>query len=422
MPISNDRAYVYLQLPGSLETVTAGFFEQQERAGVALGVFIYSPAYLERSDAVPLDPFELPLREGRFETVKLSGIFGSLRDASPDAWGRRIIERYLNRTDLSEVEYLLHSPEDRVGALSFGRGKSPPPPAARFNKVLELAKLLEFAKAVERDDKVELPPQVKDLIQPGTSLGGARPKNVVETDDGLWIAKFPAREDRWNNARVEASMLALARECRIRACDFRVVSVVEDDVLLVRRFDRARIEGGYLRHRFVSGLTVLDAGETIGDRSRWSYLLLADELRRRSHRSAEDLRELFARMTFNALISNTDDHPRNHGLIAPGRDFELAPAYDLTPNPLTSVERRDLALIVGRYNRYANRENLLSDCARFRLSQEEANALIDRMKETVQRRWRPVMRAQGVTEKDCEQLARSFTYEGFEFPASTAPP
>lgn len=422
MPISNDRAYVYLQLPGSLETVTAGFFEQQERAGVALGVFVYSPAYLERSDAVPLDPFELPLREGRFETVKLSGIFGSLRDASPDAWGRRIIERYLNRTDLSEVEYLLHSPDDRVGALSFGRGKSPPPPAARFNKVLELAKLLEFTKAVEKDDKVELPPQVKDLIQPGTSLGGARPKNVVETDDGLWIAKFPAREDRWNNARVEASMLALARDCRIRACDFRVVSVVEDDVLLVRRFDRAKIEGGYLRHRFVSGLTVLDAGETIGDRSRWSYLLLADELRRRSHRSAEDLRELFARMTFNALISNTDDHPRNHGLIAPGRDFELAPAYDLTPNPLTSVERRDLALIVGRYNRYANRENLLSDCARFRLSHEEANALIDRMKETVQRRWRPVMRAQGVTEKDCEQLARSFTYEGFEFPASTAPP
>lgn len=422
MPISNDRAYVYLQLPGSLETVTAGFFEQQERAGVALGVFVYSPAYLERSDAVPLDPFELPLREGRFETVKLSGIFGSVRDASPDAWGRRIIERYLNRTDLSEVEYLLHSPEDRVGALSFGRGKSPPPPAARFNKALELAKLLEFAKAVERDDKVELPPQVNDLIQPGTSLGGARPKNVVETDDGLWIAKFPAREDRWNNARVEASMLALARECRIRACDFRVVSVVEDDVLLVRRFDRAKIEGGYLRHRFVSGLTVLDAGETIGDRSRWSYPLLADELRRRSHRSAEDLRELFARMTFNALISNTDDHPRNHGLIVPGRNFELAPAYDLTPNPLTSVERRDLALIVGRYNRYANRENLLSDCARFRLSHEEANALIDRMKETVQRRWRPVMRAQGVTEKDCEQLARSFTYEGFEFPASTARP
>jgi serine/threonine-protein kinase HipA len=89
VPISNDRAYVYLQLPGSLEIVTAGFFEQQGRAGVAVGVFVYNPAYFERADAVPLDPFELPLREGRFETVKLSGIFGSLRDASPDAWGAR---------------------------------------------------------------------------------------------------------------------------------------------------------------------------------------------------------------------------------------------------------------------------------------------------------------------------------------------
>jgi serine/threonine-protein kinase HipA len=422
VPISNDRAYVYLQLPGSLEIVTAGFFEQQARAGVVVGFFVYNPTYLERADAVPLDPFELPLREGRFETVKLSGIFGSLRDASPDAWGRRIIERHLNRTDLSEVEYLLHSPEDRAGAFSFGRGKSPPPPASRFNKVLELSKLLQFAQAVESGDKIALPPQVEDLIQPGTSLGGARPKNVVETDNGLWIAKFPEQADRWNNVRVEASMLALARECNLRACDCRVVSVGEADVLLVRRFDRVKIDGGYLRHRFVSALTVLGSGETTSDRSRWSYLLLADELRRRSHRSAEDLRELFGRMSFNALISNTDDHPRNHGLIAPGRDFELAPAYDLTPNPLISLEKRDLALIAGRYNRYANRENLLSECARFRLSREDANALIDRMMEIVQTRWHPVMRAHGVTEKDCEMLARSFCYAGFEFAGSTEPP
>ncbi|MGH8133308.1 MAG: HipA domain-containing protein [Steroidobacteraceae bacterium] len=134
-------------------------------------------------------------------------------------------------------------------------------------------------------------------------------------------------------------------------------------------------------------------------------------------------RELFVRLTFNALISNTDDHPRNHGLVlvAPGRDFELAPAYDLTPNPLTSVERRDLALIAGRYNRYANRENLLSERARFRLSRDEATVLIDRMKETVETRWRPVMRANGVTERDCRMLARSFWYEGFELPASTTP-
>lgn len=420
MPISKERAYVYLQLPGSLETVTAGFFEQEDRTGVPLGVFVYNPAYLSRSDAVPLDPFELPLRPGRFETVKLSGIFGALRDASPDAWGRRIIECNLNRFDLSEVDYLLNSPEDRVGALSFGHGKTCPPPAARFNKVLDLDKLLQFARAVEEDDKVELPAQMQELIQPGTSLGGARPKNVVEDDEGLWIAKFPEKTDRWNNARVESAMLNLARECGLRTCDARVVTVAGADVLLVRRFDRVKVTGGYHRHRFVSALTVLDAGDTAGDRARWSYLLLADELRRRTDRVEENLRELFGRMVFNCLISNADDHPRNHGLIAPGRNFELAPAYDLTPNPLTSLEHRDLALRAGRFNRYANRENLLSECARFRLTTAAANGLIDQIKNTVASRWHAVMRANAVSVNECELLARAFNYPGFELPGATA--
>lgn len=421
MPTS-DRVYVYLQLPGSLEVVTAGYFEQTESAGVPAGVFVYNPVYLDRDDAVPLDPFELPLRARRFETVKLKGIFGALRDASPDAWGRRIIERHLNSVTLSETDYLLHSPEDRVGALAFGRGKTPPAPTTRFNQVIALEKLLKFAEAVEADDSMSLPPQISELIQPGTSLGGARPKNVVENEEGLWIAKFPEKSDRWNNTRVEASMLALARECGLRACDARVVEVAGADVLLVRRFDRVKTSAGYLRHRFVSALTVLDAGDTIVDRARWSYLILADELSRRSHRAPADLRELFGRMVFNALISNTDDHPRNHGLIAPGRDFELAPAYDLTPNPLTSVERRDLALIVGRFNRYANRENLLSQCERFRIDKSQAADLIDGMKRTVESRWHAVLRSHGVTEKDCTLLARAFVYPGFELPAATPPP
>ena len=136
----------------------------------------------------------------------------------------------------------------------------------------------------------------------------------------------------------------------------------------------------------------------------------------------EDLRELFCRMVFNSLISNTDDHPRNHGLIAPGRDFELAPAYDLTPNPLTSLEHRDLALVAGRFNRYANRENLLSECARFRLTTAEANELIDHIKSTVSTRWHPVMRANSVSVSECELLARAFDYPGFELPATTAAP
>jgi serine/threonine-protein kinase HipA len=425
MTISKDRGYVYLQLPGSLETVTAGYYEQQSRAGVELGTFVYSPRYLDRRDAVALEPFELPLQPGRAETVKLRGIFGCLRDASPDAWGRRIIERNLGRLDLSEVDYLLHSPEDRVGALSFGRGKAPPPPAARFNRIVHLTTLLAFADAISRDEAQgqangPLPAQMSELVQPGTSLGGARPKNVVEDDEGLWIAKFPDRGDRWNNARVEASMLQLASECGLRSADAKVVTVGNRDVVLVRRFDRVKVEGGYHRHRFVSALTALDAGDTFGDRAKWSYLLLADELRRRSRRPPADLLELFRRMVFNALISNTDDHPRNHGLLATSAEWELTPAYDLTPNPLTSLERRDLAMAAGRYNRYANRENLLSECARFRLPREEAARIIDRMQVVVSTRWRAVMRANGVTEADCERLATSFNYAGFELPVATA--
>jgi serine/threonine-protein kinase HipA len=421
MPTS-DRVYVYLQLPGSLEVVTAGYFEQAERAGVCVGVFVYNPTYLEREDAVALDPYELPLKPGRFETVKLKGIFGALRDASPDAWGRRIIERHSNNAALSETDYLLNSPEDRVGALAFGRGKTPPAPTVRFNRVVALESLLKFAAAMEADDSIPLPLQIAELVQPGTSIGGARPKNVVETEEGLWIAKFPEKGDRWNNTRVEASMLSLARECGLRACDARLVEVAGADVLLVRRFDRVKVSGGYLRHRFVSALTAIDAGETIADRARWSYLLLADELRRRSHRASADLRELFGRMVFNALISNTDDHPRNHGLIAPGKSFELAPAYDLTPNPLVSIERRDLALTVGRFNRYANRENLLSECERFRLDKSHAAALIDEMKQRVENRWHAALRSHGVSEKDCLLLSRAFVYPGFELPAANRPP
>jgi serine/threonine-protein kinase HipA len=148
--------------------------------------------------------------------------------------------------------------------------------------------------------------------------------------------------------------------------------------------------------------------------------LLADELRRRSRRPPADLLELFRRMVFNALISNTDDHPRNHGLIATNAEWELAPAYDLTPNPLTSLERRDLAMTAGRYNRYANRENLLSECARFRLPREEADSFIDQMRDVVRLRWRPVMRANGVIEADCYRLATAFNYPGFELPVARA--
>lgn len=417
MASSDQRAYVYLQLPQSMEVVTAGFYELAFPQGVPTGSFVYNPAYLRRADAVPLEPYELPLAPRRTQTVKLKGIFGALRDASPDAWGRRIIEKHTGRTDLTEVDYLLHSPEDRAGALSFGRDKLPPAPIRKFNQVIQLEALLAAAEQFMEDEaagRPGVPEQMLELLQPGTSMGGARPKNVVEDAEGLWLAKFPDRSDKWNNARVEGAMLALAQECGLHVARHRIETVAGKDVLLVQRFDRTLTADGYLRHRMVSGLTALGAEDSHGDRAKWSYLLLADELRRRSARSAQDLEELFRRMVFNALISNTDDHPRNHALIASTDKWELSPAYDLTPNPLTSAEKRDLAMTCGTFNRYANRANLLSQYGQFKLSLAQATAIVNQIQQVVTARWHAVLRQQGATPADCDTLVGAFNYPGFE--------
>lgn len=209
-------------------------------------------------------------------------------------------------------------------------------------------------------------------------------------------------------------MLALSAQCGIRSATCRIEVVAGQDVLLVKRFDRTRTPGGYLRHRMVSGLTMLGAEDTHNDRGKWSYLLLADELRRRSAQPAKDLAELFRRMAFNALISNTDDHPRNHALLATSDRWELSPAYDLTPNPLVSLEKRDLAMACGRHNRYANQANLLSENAQFKLSLEQARSIVDEVQQIVSARWLATLRQHGVSERECELLSTAFDYPGFE--------
>jgi serine/threonine-protein kinase HipA len=414
---SEQRAYVYLQRPRSLDVVTAGRYTLVSRDGVAVGRFLYNPAYLDDQRAVPLDPFTLPLQSKPFETVKLRGMFGALRDAAPDSWGRRIIERELARTDLTELDFLLQSPDDRAGALSFGHGKEPPAPFRAYNPVIQLEALLMLAEQVQADDgALDTHPQaaqVEGLLRPDTAMGGARPKNVVEDEDGLWIAKFPERGDRWSNARIERAMLELARECGINSATSKVITVGHADVILVKRFDRERTAGGYLRTRMLSGLTLLDVEDTYESRGAWSYLALADEVRRRSNHSKRDLEELFRRMTFNALISNSDDHPRNHAMIAPGEDFMLSPAYDLTPNPQVSTEKRDLAMTAGSWNRYANRENLISGHARFLLTQGEATHIVDSTRGVVQARWRAVLKTHGTSEPDIERVSGAFDYPGF---------
>jgi serine/threonine-protein kinase HipA len=420
-----SECFVYVMLPSTEEFVTAGrLVVSADRHGRPLGRFVYGRTYLARPTAVPLDPIELPLAERTYETTRLKGVFGALRDASPDHWGRRVIEKHAALAQLEEVDYLLQSPDDRAGALGFGLNAVPPAPLRAFNQTFDLVRLQALADQIIADEEkapeegsAELS-QVQDLLLLGTSMGGARPKAVVETDGQLWIAKFNRTDDPWNSARVEHAMLALARECGLHTAESRIIQVAGRDVLLVKRFDRQATRRGYARARMLSALTLLRTGDSPQDRDRWSYVLLAEELRRISTRPQDDARELFKRMTFNALISNIDDHPRNHAVIAPDLEWRLSPAYDLTPFPAVSVERRDLALTVGNYGRHANAANLLSQCARFLLSKEDARRIIEDCETHVRERWYAVSRREGVSEADCAKISRAFAYEGFRLPSA----
>ena len=412
---SERECFVYIVPPGATEFVTAGRFRWDDDGTAAVGRFVYGRSYRERADAVELDPVELRLSGEVYETARMQGFFGAIRDSMPDFWGRRVIERNAGFTELAEFDYLMQGPDDRAGALGFGLNVAPPAPRRRFNRTLDLARLQRAADALIADDPDlagSVGQQIEELLLLGTSMGGARPKAVVEDDHALWIAKFSRNDDRWNHPRVEHGMLTLARACGLAAADSRLASVAGRDVLLVRRFDRDREDAGYLRRRMVSALTLLRTGGGIGERHDWSYLLLADEIRRVSSSPEEDLRELFGRICFNAAASNLDDHPRNHAILASGRQWRLSPAYDLTPSPVVALERRDLAMICGRFGRYANRTNLVSDHGRFLLDRAEAEAVFERTVRTVRDQWRTHMRRAGVTERDCEAIGSAFLYDG----------
>ena len=428
------ECFVYITLPGETEPVTAGRFAlSTNRRGTPEGRFVYGRSYLERPNAVALDPVELKLSPRTYSTAALNGVFGALRDASPDYWGRRVIQRHLGKAQPGEMEYLLFSPDDRAGALGFGLNQVPPAPKRTFNQTLDLAKVQSIADRIVADDDQaddrhdqrdraedagaaddhDDRDQVEKLMVIGTSMGGARPKAVVEDQAGLWIAKFNRPDDTWNSARVEHAMLLLARACGLTTAESRVVEVAGRDVLLVKRFDRVKTGAGYLRARMISALTLLRAEDTYQSRDKWSYVLLAEEVRRVCADPAQNAAELFRRMCFNALISNIDDHPRNHALIAKETDWKLSPAYDLTPAVPVSTERRDLAMACGDAGRIASASNLLSQSARFLLDPADARAIIDAMETQVRGTWYATARGAGVSERDCERIASAFAYPGF---------
>jgi serine/threonine-protein kinase HipA len=418
MTSKNNFCFVYITLPKTTLPITVGKFVVENLAEGAVGHFVYGKSYLARPDAVAIDPIELKLSDKIFTTAKMNGIFGSLRDASPDHWGRRVIEKELGRIDICEMEFLLKSPDDRIGALGFGLNQKPPAPLYEFNKTLDLEKLQTIAEKIFADDYDDThgkeAMQIEELFLIGTSMGGARPKAVVCDGKDLWLAKFNTDKDRWNNALVEHAILNLATLCGLNVACSKTMHIGSKDVLLVKHFDREKVETGFLRHRMFSALTALQTDDSPTNRDKWSYLLLSQELRKFSCQPQKDAKKLFMRMIFNALITNNDDHPRNHAFISTNENnWKLSPAYDLTAAPIISQEHRDLAMIIGERGRWANAKNLISKCNHFLLDPQEAKSIIQTMSEIVKNNWYKTFPSASVSQTDCEKLRTAFVYDGF---------
>ncbi|MDY7573873.1 HipA domain-containing protein [Actimicrobium sp. CCI2.3] len=413
--MSENLCYVYVQLPGTYEWVPCASLKVKKVAADAFeGTFTYGKRYLERANVMELDPYHLKLTAKPMKFTMLKGIPGVLRDASPDAWGRRVIQARLEKeeSEIAEMEYLLNGPDDGAGNLRFGLSVQPPGPAKPFNRTHQLDALVQAAEQLEETGK--LPYEVLEQLEPGTSMGGARPKVTIEDDHCIYLAKLPEKRDKHNMQRIEYATLELARAAGLHVCGTRIESVGKAEALMLLRFDREwnPDASAYIRHGLASGLTVLNAEDGIRGRERWSYLLLADEIRRWSVKPDADRLELFKRMVFNAMVTNNDDHPRNHAMLRTTASWRLSPAYDIVPVPLLSLERRDLALEVGKFGRVASLYNILSDCGAFGLSREEAETVIAQMEQVV-RGWKEFFFRYGVEERSIEYIGQAILPECF---------
>ncbi len=332
----SSQVEVFVQIDG--EDVPAGDLWMHRAGRKESATFGYRASYIGREGAYALDP-DLPLQAGQFQTPVGRSLFGAMSDSAPDRWGRRLIdraERVASREEqrtaraLSEGDYLLGVRDDlRQGALRYrhaGGDEFVADEHAGVPALLQLGALLDAAEALERDDPSSQ--QLRLLLRGGSSLGGARPKaHVIGTDGRPAIAKFPSpNNDDWDVIRWEYVALELARWAGIVTSDHRLERIDGKPVILLRRFDR---QPNGKRIGYVSAMTLLSAG----DGQTFDYVDIAEQMEADSDRPSEDLRELWTRAAYGRLISNTDDHLRNHGFLRGRSGWRLSPAFDINPNP-----------------------------------------------------------------------------------------
>ncbi|MES2889379.1 MAG: type II toxin-antitoxin system HipA family toxin [Pseudomonadota bacterium] len=364
--------WVWIHLPGALKPTLCGVI----RHAAGVGRFVYGKSYLGLQGAVPIDPVALPLQEKEYATAHLGGWFSALLDSGPDAWGQRLIDRHVGPQD--SRGYLLHAYGEPVGALTFSATATTPPQTTTATRIQSLAHTLALHARVEAGEALSSAETLQLLGQAGT--GGARPKLTLEDGGVMWLAKGVSIKDKADLAPVpivEAALLSLAGELNIRSTPARLETIGGSPVVLVPRFDRAAVDVGFSRWRYVSGQTLLRSEPGVAQWSfQGSYNNLARQLSKWEASPREDIRELYRRLAFNALVGNLDDHEKNHGLVA-GADgtFRLTPVFDLSITA-TAGERQMLAMAFGKNGALITLDNLLSDCTTFGYALGEAEAIL----------------------------------------------
>lgn len=392
-----DEAYVWAWLPGATEPVVAGRLHAHE----GTVTFNYGRSYRERPDAIPLYLPELPLEAGELPLLPGLTMPGCIRDAAPDAWGRRVI---LNRRfgakgdevaqqDISELMFLLESGSDRIGALDFQH--SPTIYESRTPRSATLEELIQSAERVEQG--IPLSPELDQALFHGSSIGGARPKALIEDDAVKHVAKFSSSSDLYSIVKGEYIAMRLAALCGIDAAPVSLVRAAGKDVLLVERFDRVRTADGWERRSMVSALTLLGLDEMMARYA--SYQDLAEIIRHRFTEPSRTLRELFGRIVFYILCGNNDDHARNHAAFWDGSMLTLTPAYDICPQGRSGQEATQAMLISGN-NRMSRIATCLEAAHHFLLSEQEAIAIAEAQLRCIGENWSRVCEEAMLSETD----------------------
>lgn len=411
------EAFVWVWLPNETKPVVAG---RLAASGGDL-LFNYARSYLTRNTAISLYEPELPFRDGVLPLLNGLHMPSCIRDAAPDAWGRRVIinrkfgvrGKEIDTTELDELTYLLESGSDRIGALDFQRS-----PTDYVPRETATASLDELQNAVAKVEKgIPLTPGLDAALLHGSSIGGARPKVLIESHDKKYVAKFSSQNDLYNIVKAEYVAMRLAAEVGIDAAAVSLRHVAGKDVLQIERFDRSLAKEGWQRRAMVSALTLLELDEMMARYA--SYESLATAIRHRFTAPKDTLRELFARMLFNVLCGNTDDHARNHSAFWDGRTLTLTPAYDICPQARSGGEASQAMLIAGE-----ERSSKIIACVGaaplFLLSNEEAIAIAAHQIEIIRDKWEGVCAEAKLSVVDRNLLWRRSILNAFAFEG--APP